>query len=210
MAEYYAQKVKSVARYDIPAPLAREIGRFLVTWAHFEHYIQALVWSALEIGEEEGRISVRDPRMSDRLDLLRDLCEFQNKAVDYVLIREIKKKAEPLAARRHLLAHTIWTKIDNDWCPLQTRGSWKEMGFEIANYPTGSKAVQPHAAAVSFEDVREWTQETIELIEDLKKVGDRHQPVPLPGKRIPRSVPRNRKLSHNDSKPRSPRQSPQD
>jgi hypothetical protein len=55
--DFYTVKRKAVARYDIPAPLAREIGRFLVTWAHFEHYVQAVVWSALQISEEQGRIN---------------------------------------------------------------------------------------------------------------------------------------------------------
>lgn len=88
MATHYAQKVKSTADYDIPASLAREVGQFLVTWAYFEHYIQALIWTALDLGEEEGRLAVRDPRITDRLDLFRDLCELKNHGIDYVLLRD--------------------------------------------------------------------------------------------------------------------------
>jgi hypothetical protein len=79
------------------------------------------------------------------------------------------------------------------------------MQIEILNYPKGSKTLQPHAAPVTTEDVREWTQSTIELIEDLKKVGDQHRPVPLPEKRKPRSVPKGQKPDRSGSKHKPPR-----
>lgn len=204
MADYYAQRVKTKARYDIPAPLAREIGRFLVTWAHFEHYVQAIIWSALKIGEEEGRLTVREPRVTERLDMIRDLGEFQNLEMDYVLLQEIRKKADPLAGKRHLLAHTIWTKIDSHWCPLQTRGSWQEMQVEILDYPKGSKTLQPSAVPVTADDVREWVTQTVDLIADLKKIGDRHRPVPLPEKWKKRSVPKGQKPDRSGSKHKPP------
>jgi hypothetical protein len=144
MADYYAERIRTKARYDIPAPLAREIGRFLVTWAHFEHYVQAIIWTALKLGEEEGRLTVREPRVTERIDMIRELGEFQNLAMDYVLLQEIRKRADPLAGKRHLL-------------------------------------------------------------EDLKKVGDQHRPVPLPEKRKPRSVPKGQKPDRSGSKHKPPR-----
>jgi hypothetical protein len=177
-----AEKIKTIARFDIPASLAREIGRFLVTWAHFEHYAQAVIWSSLSLSAEEGRIATRDPRVTDRLDMIRDIGELNGTEMDYVLLLDIRKRANPLAAKRHLLAHSLWThdKQKNDWCALVTRGSWSETQEEIENYPTGSKAVQPEARPVTAVEVREWTTQTIELIEDLKKLGDQHRVVPPP------------------------------
>lgn len=98
--EYFAVKVKVVARYDIPASLAREIGRFIVGWAHFEHYLQAIIWGALKLSPEEGRIAVKELRITDRLDTIRDLGEVQNLEMDYVLLKEIRLKAEKLSGRR--------------------------------------------------------------------------------------------------------------
>jgi hypothetical protein len=159
MAEYYAERVKIKARYDIPVSLAREIGRFLVTWAYFEHYVQAVIWTALKLGEEEGRLTVREPRVTERLDMIRDLGEFQNLEMDYVLLQEIRKKADPLAGKRHLLAHTIWAKIDNEWSPLQTRGSWQEMQIEILNYHNRPMAQQLHEFAHVGDDCSEVGEE---------------------------------------------------
>jgi hypothetical protein len=204
--EYFAVKRKAVARYDIPAPLAREIGRFLVTWAHFEHYVQAVIWGALKISEEEGRITVREPRVTDRLDMLRDLGEFQNLEIDYVLLKEIRAKADPLAGKRHLLAHSIWQKFDDDWCVLVTRGTWQDVPIEITNYPNGrSKNLEPQAVPITYPEIRDWTEATIALIDELKKVGEQHRPVPLPEKRKKRFAPKDQTPDRSGSRRKSPR-----
>ena len=189
--EYFAVKVKGVCRYDLPASLAREIGRFIVVWAHFEHYIQTVIWGALKLSPEEGRIAVKEVRVTDRLDILRDLAEVQNLEMDYVLLKEIRLKAEKLSSKRHMLAHCLWQKLDNDWCALVTRGSWQDLPFEVSNYPERkSKNLEPEAHPVTSEVARGWAEAAVELIEDLKKVGDQHKPVPLPEKHKKRSAPK--------------------
>jgi hypothetical protein len=195
MATFRAEKLRVLARYDIRPSLAREIGRFMVAWAHFEYYVQALVWSALQLTAEQGRLAVREPRVTDRLDMLRDLGELDDVQIDYVLLLDIRKRAHGLAAKRHLLAHCIWTFDDEsaEWCALVTRGSWAETQDDIENYPTGSKAVEPEARPVSAKEVSNWTVQTKDLIENLKKLGDQHRvvPPPSPRKSRPRSAPQN-------------------
>jgi hypothetical protein len=114
--------------------------------------------------------------------MVRDIGELNGTEMDYGLLLDIRKKANALAGKRHLLAHSLWThdKQTNDWCALITRGSWSDTQEEIENYPNGSKAVQPEARAVSASEVAEWTTQTVQLIEDLKKLGDQHRVVPLP------------------------------
>jgi hypothetical protein len=203
--EYFVVKRKGVARYDIPASLAREIGRFLVTWAHFEHYVQAVVWSSLQISEEQGRIAVREPRGTDRLDMIRDLGECQNLEMDYVLLKEIRGAADIQAGKRHLLAHSLWQKLDNEWSAVVTRGTWQEMPVEIADYPAGrSKNLEPQSVPVSVTQVREWTELTIGLIDELRKLGDRHEPVPSPEKRKKRSDPKDHGHGRSGSKHKPP------
>lgn len=204
MSEYVALKVGGVARYDLPAPLAREIGRFLVTWAHFEYYAQAIVWVTLGLGQEEGRIAVREPRVIDRLDMIRDLALFQNREMDFVLLKDIRVRAEPLAGRRHLLAHGIWQKFSNEWCVLVTRGSWPEPDIEIPDYPASNKTIQPEAFPINVEDLRQWREATVSLIEDMKHLGDQHRHVPLPEKRKKRSAPKGQTHGHKGSKHKPP------
>jgi hypothetical protein len=193
------------ARYDIPAPLAREIGRFVVTWANFEHCVQSIIWGTLELSPGEGRIAVRETRITDRLDMLGDLAELRGLALDYVLLNEIRKTADKLAGKRHLLAHSIWQKPDY-WVAVVTRGSWSETQLEIANYPTVgiSKSIEPEAISITANDVRSWTQETISLINDIERLGANPRRVPLPEKRKRRSVPKGQKSDRNGSGRKSP------
>ena len=189
MAKFRAEKLRSVVRYDINASLAREIGRFIVAWSYFEAYVQGLVWSALRLSPEQGRITVREPRVTDRLDMIRDLGELGKFEIDYVLLLDIRTRASTLAAKRHLLAHSVWTfdKVAAKWCALVTRGSWAETQEDIENYPTGSKVVEPEARPVTAKDVSGWTAQTVALIEDIKRLDDLHRVVPKPSPRKPRS-----------------------
>jgi hypothetical protein len=178
MAKFRAERIRTPARYDIPGPLALEIGRFLATWAHFEHYVQTTIWSNLGLGAEAGRIAVREPRVTERLDMISDIAELGNLEMDYVLLRDIRKRADSLAGKRHLLAHCLWTEDRGVWCALVTRGSWAETQEEIEDYPSGSKAVQPEARPVTDKEVADWTKQTAALIEDLKNLGKQHRPLP--------------------------------
>jgi hypothetical protein len=187
------------ARYDIPAPLAREIGRFIVTWAHFEDYVQSIIWGTLQLSHKEGRIAVRQSRITERLDIIRDLGVVQNLAVDFILLSEIRKRADVLAGNRHLVAHSIWQKPSAYWVVIKTRGSWSEDQREIAEHLRGSKSIEPEAISITAGDVRRWTEETIVLMDDVMRLGDQHRPVPLPEKRKPRSVPKNRKADRKGS-----------
>lgn len=179
MAKFRAERIKTIARYDLPAPLARDIGRFLATWAHFEHYVQALVWSALEIDDGTGRIAIREPRVTDRIDMLIDLGELHEIEMDYVLLLDIRKRANSLAAFRHILAHGLWTADGATWCALITRGAWAETQDEfLGDRPAGSKSVLPEARPITPEEVRDWAAQTVKLIEDLKLLDKQHRPRP--------------------------------
>lgn len=176
----HVQHVKQPARYDLPASIARELGRFLVTWAHFEQYIQASIWSQLQLSAAEGRIAVREPRVTDRLDMLRDVAQLNNTEADYVLLLSIRQRAAPLATMRHILAHSLWTKTGNDWIVLITRGQWDKAYADIPNVPTGLKAVQAEGFDITAPMLRQWASETHQLIEDFKTLGDKSTVVPPP------------------------------
>lgn len=182
--EYFAVKLVAVATHDIPAPLAREVGRFIVAWAHLEHYVQQIIFTALGLEPEEGRIAVREARFIDRLDMMRDIVDFQKREMDFVLLGEIKGKAAPLAGFRNLMAHALWQKFDDSWCVLVTRGIWENQPVEIVNYPKGiKKNLAPEGFPVSVDKIRGWTSCTVALIEDIKRLGDQHRPLPASPRR---------------------------
>ena len=188
MSLVHVMKHKAEARYDIPPAMAREIGRFLVTWAHFEDYLQGIIGNTIDLSMGERRLLLREPRVPDRLDMIRDLAESRNLEVDFVLLLEIRKRAEKLTQKRNLVTHSIWQKPGAYWVALDTRGEWAEPQKAIPDYPEGSKRFEPEAIPVSADDIREWTTQTIKLIDDTMRLGDQNRPVPSPEKQKPRSA----------------------
>jgi hypothetical protein len=193
------------SRHDIPASLAREIGRFVVTWANFEDYVQAVIAGSLELSTAEGRIALREPRVTDRLDILRDLCVLRNFAADFVLLADIRARANTLASKRHLVAHCIWQKPEHYWCAILTRGHW-DSHPEVQGQISGSKSVEPQAIPVDANDVRGWVEQTVALSADFEKLGDNPRPLPSPETRKKRSDGQSHSRGRKGSrhKPRRP------
>lgn len=209
-SEFFTEKRSGPARYDIPASLVREIGQFIVTWTYFEHALQAVIWNFLNISSEEGRITVREPRATDRLDMIRELGKFHKAEMDFILLKDMRKRADLLAGYRHMMAHCFWQKFDDDWCVVMTRGVWQEYPIEIANYPLGiSKNIEPQAIPVKLEEVRRWTRDTISLIDDIKKLGEQHRPEPSREKRQTRLKPQDRSHGRSRSERKRPHRSSQ-
>jgi len=66
------ERVSGEAIYALSPSLSREIGRIIVRFAYFEQCVQEMVRQTLGLGEAASRIAVREPRVTDRLDMLRD------------------------------------------------------------------------------------------------------------------------------------------
>src|SRR5258708_11874622 len=67
------ERVIGNAVYELRIPFSREIGRVIVHFAYFEQCVQEMVWDAMGVSEAVGRIAIREPRITDRLEMLRDL-----------------------------------------------------------------------------------------------------------------------------------------
>jgi hypothetical protein len=70
--EKIVEKISGRANYAPPPAVSREIGRIIVRFAYFEKCVLEMVWQALGLSEAAGRIAVREPRITERLDMLRD------------------------------------------------------------------------------------------------------------------------------------------
>jgi hypothetical protein len=86
---YRVERVTGVAVCELPSSFSREIGRILVHFAYFEQCVQEMVWQALHLSEAAGRIAVRDPRVTDRLEMLRDVVKLRGGSLDETLYKSI-------------------------------------------------------------------------------------------------------------------------
>jgi hypothetical protein len=163
------ERISGHAAYQLPDSLSREIGRILVRLAYFEQCVLEMVWQALNLSEASGRIAVRDPRVTDRLDMLRDVIKERGGSLDEELLKTIRQKVDLIVARRHLLAHGIWFhhKALGEWHVQLTRGSWPKTKEELVS---GSKKVTPESIVMTVDELRSTTAEIDGLIADLKRL----------------------------------------
>jgi hypothetical protein len=165
--------VKGTARADLPASLAREIGRIIVHWSNFEYFVQSMVWQTIQVSEQVGRLAVRDARIADRLEMLRDLIKLRNGTWDDALFKSILERAKVVDAKRNLLAHGIWdvhagSLLEGDvWYVQVARGSWPKNVKELIE---GSKKINPEMMPIRLSNLRETTEGIVQLIEDLKRL----------------------------------------
>jgi hypothetical protein len=92
------QYVNQKTRFDLPSSLNREIGKIIVRWAHYEHYIQKIIWAICLDGYEKGaalgRVAIRETKPDEQLNLLEWAAEIRNVKLDQQIRRALKESAQ--------------------------------------------------------------------------------------------------------------------
>ena len=124
---------------------------------------------ALQISEAAGRIAVREPRVTERLDMLRDVIGLRGGAFDEDLFKSIRQRANLIAAKRHLLAHgrRVHHKALGEWHVKATRGAWPKTEEELV---AGSKKITPESVLMTVDELRSTTALIDGLTADLKRL----------------------------------------
>jgi hypothetical protein len=140
-----------------------------VQFSYFEQCVQEMVWQVLHVSDAAGRIAVREPRVTDRLDMLRDVVGIRGAYFDEELFKSLRQRANLIAAKRHMLAHGIWFhhKALGEWHVQLTRGSWPKTEEELV---VGSKKITPESKVITVDELRSTTAQIDELIADLKRL----------------------------------------
>jgi hypothetical protein len=112
--------------FDLPASLTREIGRIIVAYANLEHRLSVIIYALLGVPSAIGRLAVREPRSTDRFDLIVQLLDLREVSVDETEISDLKAAISEVAAQRDRIAHGIWIRSRNGTLHLRlTRGAWQ-------------------------------------------------------------------------------------
>jgi len=147
------------ASTNLPANLSRDIGRIIIHWAHFEFLVQRVIWLLAGVDEKVGRVAVKDPRITDRLDMIVTLSELQGIKIDAALISKMKTAAEAMLSYRDLLAHGVWGKDDDGWKVQKTKG----------NYPKDIKTVS-RSRRVAPEGVLATSPDLQEIVRNIERL----------------------------------------
>jgi hypothetical protein len=138
--------VVAEATYTIPEPFETEIGRIIVRWAYLEDLIQQIVWGLLDLDPAYGRLAVREPRVSDRLKMIRDLAQLRKIRL-FPHWDNFAADAATLSGKRDLVAHGAWIPTpDGNWHLERTRGLYRPEPF----VSKVNRRVEPTAISVTL------------------------------------------------------------
>ena len=94
-------------RHRLPVNYYALIGRVITRWAIIEYKLDHLVFTALDISQEEGRLSVRGQRASERIKLVQDILHIKKASLP-VKWKEVRDTLEEMESFRNRLAHSVW------------------------------------------------------------------------------------------------------
>jgi len=120
---------EKVVHYDLPAPMCRDIGRLMVRFAYVENYLQGIVYLLVGCDQGIGRLAIREPRATDRLELILDLIAAKNLTQPDIDFKTLRKALTDAEKMRNLCAHSAWTWAEerNSWALLVAQGQWPEI-----------------------------------------------------------------------------------
>lgn len=150
-------------RRRLPTRYYTEIGRIITRWAIIEDVLEGLVFHALWISEEQGRLVLRGQRATERLLLLQTLLRFQGIAanIDWGTARNHLDQMETLRDR---LAHNIWIRRPDTDVPVMRDLS----GAYIKDLPQGHKPkLLPLSVRVPFAFLQNMRRSMDQLIKQL-------------------------------------------
>jgi hypothetical protein len=102
----------------LPTTLLAAIARVIVQYAHLEYLINESIYLLSGVEPPLGRVVIKEPRITDRLDMLNELLEMR--AIDLSMIdnnlriSKIRKSLEEVQTRRHRIAHGVWLRTTGD------------------------------------------------------------------------------------------------
>ena len=157
-------------KVNLPSFLLREIGRIVSRHAILEWKLSRTVYTLLGIDPVCGRVTVREPRTTDRLDMIADLIKIKNISISADL-PGIRNALDACISQRDALAHGLW--IDDPNYPnrlflRQTAGNWTPPG-KIGKH---KRRIHPQAAEYVLEDAKslvELIDATIQAVYDLEE-----------------------------------------
>jgi len=134
---------------DIPASLAREVGRIIVKWASFENRLQMLIWDLIGVDHSVGRIAIREPRIDDRLMMFHQLTVLKGAKPNEAVFKQVVTSAKAVERLRDLLAHSPWVKRGKEFRVISYKGNLPDQTIKHR-----SRRISPEGMSVSVEGLQ--------------------------------------------------------
>ncbi|MCI5112069.1 MAG: hypothetical protein MRY75_16075 [Marivita sp.] len=136
---------------DLPDDMLTAIGQVIVEYAFLELQLSRIIYDLLAVDPKAGRLAVREPRASDRLDVIFDLCALRGVSIEEEK-NPLKKALEFSVSQRDRIAHGIWVfdEESGDHMLRITRGSWPKSPGEKRRR---KRIVEPEAVTLTPQNI---------------------------------------------------------
>jgi hypothetical protein len=109
----------------LPDPLLLLIGEAVTAWAVQEHELRLLVFLLLALDPKRGRLSVRNARAKEMVDLIADLMHLSEIQSKTTRLKAFADALEEIENRRNAVVHNIWLRVGDGPFYLQSlSGTW--------------------------------------------------------------------------------------
>lgn len=159
---------------DLPPDLLQEIGRAVVQFAYLEWYLSRFAYALAGVDRIIGRIAVREPRASDRFDMVCELLDYR-KFKSKADLTGIRKRIVECESSRNLLAHSTWVcdPIHHAFRAVKISGQWQP----TAAHPRKTKRkVSPEAVPFEADEGRELNEKLKRLLKDIVRWANEFEP----------------------------------
>lgn len=154
-------KTRALFTRDLPPEYLQLIGSVMVNWAFLEMRLQELVFRALGLSDQQGRLAVKSLRAK----------EMMNLAVELSTLRGVPFPAEldleainMLESRRNLLAHGVWMHHEGAYLLRDLTGTTSVNGKKV------QKKVQPAGIPITLDALQNLAEQIQIAVQDTQDV----------------------------------------
>jgi hypothetical protein len=113
---------------NIPAAIAREIGRVITRWANLHYHCRRAAYTVLGIDPKMGRLWIREPRLGEHITMIETALKYKKLSVD-TDFKKLRAIVETVTSERDRLAHCPWVLMPDGSLKLQyTKHDWQPPG----------------------------------------------------------------------------------
>lgn len=150
-------------RTRLPTKYYAAIGRIITRWAIIEYKLAHMIFLALGITQEEGRLTLRGQRATERTLVLKDILELKDVSIK-INWKKLRETLDEMESFRNRLAHNVWVHHPDTNIPVIQDLS----AAYVKDMPPGHRPkINPLAVQVRLEKLQNLIANMNDMIKTL-------------------------------------------
>ncbi len=154
----------SPIRQNVPAYITKQVGQIITKWSFLDYQLSRMLWKALDLSSEEGRLGAADRRPHEKFEAVRQLLYLKGIGIDDKDYKTILDGLRNLKDLRDQLAHGIWTLDDGTWKLINFKGNVVDQSIPKIER---SRKLRPELFGVHLDKLAEVSKAITDIIGSL-------------------------------------------